>query len=287
MKSINTFRVGLIILAGMIPVICHSQQLDEVITNELASQGAKRFDIKWQGRVIGASQRGVMAVSDGVTTLTTREGSRIFILHDRKRFPPNEKSMFKGSDAQLKRAGMKLLMASGAKKEEIAEVRVLQQFTQLGESAPGSKRVKVFPAKKSHRTLMVTRKIEGIDVASSRLMLHLDNTGRPAFMELAWPDVAPDVLERAMRYRKMLAEKFEAPAMEGGEMESVRPVVLHSPAVGFYNDATAAIRVIYKPYAKQVGQKAVRYLDEEGRDVVLPRDVDLLKEEAVQRVDRR
>jgi hypothetical protein len=59
--------------------------------------------------------------------------------------------------------------------------------------------------------------------------------------------------------------------------------VLHSPAVGFYDDQTAAIRVIYRPTAKQVGQKAVRYVDERGEDVKLPRDVDRPREEPVKR----
>ena len=48
---------------------------------------------------------------------------------------------------------------------------------------------------------------------------------------------------------------------------------------------TAAIRVIYRPAATQVGQKAVRYVDEHGVDVTLPRDVDRVREGAVKRTD--
>jgi hypothetical protein len=64
-------------------------------------------------------------------------------------------------------------------------------------------------------------------------------------------------------------------------------VLLNSPAVGFYNDTAAAIRVIYRPTAKQVGQKAVRYLNERGEDVALPRDARLLREAPVTREDPR
>ncbi|HJV97214.1 MAG TPA: hypothetical protein VJ608_14305, partial [Albitalea sp.] len=136
---------------------------------------------------------------------------------------------------------------------------------------------------KSHRTLMITRRIADVDVVSSRLMLNVDGAGRVAFMELAWPDISREVLDRAERYRKMVESQYVAPRLEGAEVESVQPVVLHSPAVGFYNDATAAIRVIYRPTARQVGQKAVRYVDERGEDVTLPRDVDRLREEPIKR----
>jgi len=71
--------------------------------------------------------------------------------------------------------------------------------------------------------------------------------------------------------------------MEGARVEAVQPVILHSPAVGFYDDATAALRVIYMPDERQVGQKAVRYVDERGIDVTLPRDVDPPREAPVQR----
>jgi hypothetical protein len=86
---------------------------------------------------------------------------------------------------------------------------------------------------------------------------------------------------------KLAENKEVAPRLEGASVESVEAVVLHSPAVAFYNDATAAIRVIYRPNAKQVGQKAVRYIDERGEEVILPRDVDRLREEPLKRAEER
>lgn len=264
-----------------------AQQMDEKQVSDLAALGANNFGIKWEGRVVGAGERGVTAVTDGVTTLTTRAGGRIFIIHNRKEFPPSDQMAFKGSDAELTSIGMKLLQASGANKDEIADVKVLQQTTQSGETLPGGKEVKVLPPQRSHRTLMISRRVAGVDVVSSHLMLNLDSAGRVAFMELAWPDISREVLDRAVRYREMTATKYAAPLLEGADVEAVQPVVLHSPAVGFYDDATAAIRVIYRPNAKQVGQKPVRYVDERGEDVKLPRDVDRPREEPVRRGERK
>jgi hypothetical protein len=135
--------------------------------------------------------------------------------------------------------------------------------------------------------LLIGRRIEGVDVVSSRLMLNVDSSGRAAFMELAWPDISREVLDRAVRYRKLSESEYVARRLDGAEVESVQAVVLHSPAVGFYNDATAAIRVIYRPNANQSGQKAVRHIGERGEDVKLPRDVDRPREEAVKRTELR
>jgi hypothetical protein len=276
------------LLSGCVsPPTIDSRQLDDKQAKELAAIGANNFGIKWEGPLVGAGEHGVSAVTDGVTTLTTRPGNRIFIIHSRKEFPPSDKNSFTASDAELKSIGMKLLLAAGAREDEIAEVRVLQQFTQSGETQPGSKVAKLLPIQKSHRTLLISRRVKGIEVVSSRLMLNVDSGGRAAFMELAWPDISSEVLDRAARYMKLAENKEVAPRLEGASVESVEAVVLHSPAVAFYNDATAAIRVIYRPNAKQVGQKAVRYIDERGEEVILPRDVDRLREEPLKRAEER
>jgi hypothetical protein len=240
---------------------------------------AAAFGIVWEGRPVGATDRGVTALTDGTTTLTTRKGSRIFVLHDRKAYPPSDAAAFAGSDDDLRRIGRKLLAAAGADEKEIAEERILQQFTQLGESSPDRKQVRVLPPQPSHRTLLVTRQVQGVEVISSRMLLNVDRSGRAVFMELAWPDLAPEVVERALRLRTLRDAANLVPRMEGARVEAVQPVILHSPALGFYDDATAALRVIYQPDARQVGQKAVRFIDERGVDVTLPRDVDRPREE--------
>jgi hypothetical protein len=288
MKTLHFLGVSALVMAFVLPGCAtkpkpDERQLSERQVSELATLGTRDFGIKWEGHLVGAHERGVMAVTDGMTTLTTRAGNRIFIVHNRKEFPPTDETAFEGSDEDLKNIGMKLLLATGANKDEIAEARVLQQFTQSGETVPGSNEVKVSPPQLSFRTLMITRRIAGVDVVSSRLMLNADRNGGVAFMEMAWPDISREVLDRAMRYRELTANKFAAPPLEGAEVESVQPVVLHTPAIGFYNDATAAIRVIYSPHGEHVGQKAVLYVDENGKEVGLPRDVDRLREEPPRR----
>lgn len=270
------------VLSGCVSVR-DPRQLDEKQIQELAEMGSSSFGIQWNGKLVGARERGVMAVTDGVTTLTTRAGSRTFIVHDRKDFPPSDSNEFKGSDEELKNLGKRFLMASGAKPAEIADLRILQQLTQVGERIGGSGDVQVHEAQNSSRTLLIGRRIDGIDVLSSRLVLHANSAGRIAFMELNWPDLGSEVLERAARLREIAGRGYVAPPLKNAEVESVQPVLLHSPAVGFYNDTTAAIRVIYRPTGEEGGKKAVRYLNERGEDVALPRDLDVPREKPVTR----
>lgn len=282
---IKPMRIALIVVAAAgVLAGCATRPVAGRLDDEQAARlaaSAAAFGIVWEGRPVGAIDRGVMALTDGTTTLTTRNRSRVFILHDRKAFPPTDAAAFAGSDDELRRIGRKLLAAAGADEKEIAEERVLQQFTQMGETSPDRKQVRVLPPQPSHRTLLVTRQVQGVEVISSRMLLNVDRSGRPVFMELTWPDLAPEVVERALRLRSLRDTANAVPRMEGAQIEAVQPVILHSPAVGFYDDASAALRIIYQPDARQVGQKAVRFVDERGADVTLPRDVDPPREEAL------
>ena len=260
-----------------------AEPLSEKAVKELSGFGTKAFGIKWTGRLVGANERDVIAVSDGITTLTLRKGSRTYIIHNNKLTHAKDKLQFVGTDAELKRTGIRILKATGSDLRQIAEVKVLQQRTQAALVDPQSQQSKLQPVQRGKRSLMITRQIDGIPVLSSRMMLNLDRADQIAFMELSWPDLSPEVIDMAKRLRKAVSDRFEAPPMEGATVESIQASILHSPAVGFYNDATAAIRVIYRPNSQNVGQKPVRYVDEDGKDVSQPRDVEAPREELVKR----
>jgi hypothetical protein len=250
-------------------------------TARLRDMGAKVFGIRWTRTVRAARERGVVAVTDGTTTLTER-GARTFIIHDKKATAAGDGKAFAGSDDELKKRGIRILEAIGAKSSEVLEARVLQQMTQALYQEPG-REGKPQPARRGRRTLLVTRQVDGVRVLSSRLLLDLGANGRIVFMELTWPEISKETVETARRLQEVSKREFKPPAMEAATVESVQPVLLHSPAVGFFDDQVAALQVIYKPERPEVGKKPVRYIDAEGRDVKLPRQMEPLKEEPVQR----
>jgi hypothetical protein len=267
-----------------------AEPLSKRETARLREMGTKVFGIHWARTVHGAQERGVIVVTDGRTTLT-RRGARTFIIHekkatagehDKKATAAGDEKTFAGTDDELKRRGIRILEAIGAKSSDVLETRVLQQMTQAVYQEPG-REAKPEPARKGRRTLLVTRQVDGIRVPSSRLLLDLGANGRIVFMELTWPEISKETVETARRLQEVSRREYQPPAMEAATVESVQPVVLHSPAVGFFDDQVAALQVIYKPDRAEVGKKPVRYVDAEGRDVKLPRQMEALKDEPVQR----
>lgn len=242
----------------------------------LKTLGSKVFNIRWTGKVYGAEERGVRSISDGTTTLTAR-GTRTFIVHNKKAMAAH--SLFPGTDEALQQRGRRILAGIGAQASEIHEMQVLQQATQNAwRSSSGA--TKLGPVRKERRTLLVSRQIKELAIPSSRLLLNLDAKGNIAFLEVTWPDIAPATLETAQRLQAVAHNDFHAPSVDGAVVDRVQAVVLHSPAVAFYDDQLAALQVSYRAHSEKLGKKPVRYVDAEGRDLVLPRQIEALKESA-------
>jgi hypothetical protein len=282
MKLLATFLSGAIAL-GTLSTAHGAEALNADMTKRLQDLGTRTFLIQWKGRVAGAEERGVTAVSDGNTTLTVREKARAYIVHNKQATKAADPVGFRGSDGAMREIGLKLLSVASDDRNQIADVRVLQQYTQTGTHDPKRGTVKVDAPQKSRRTLLVTRAVDEIPVISSRMMLNLDRNGRIALMELSWPEIPAKVREEAQSLRASLQRDFTLPPMEGAVVESRDVVIVHSPAASFYDDVRPAIRVIYKPENPRMGKKPVRYVDSGGRDVELPRQFDPVKEERVTR----
>lgn len=285
MRLIAPILSGAMALSALVPCL-GAEALDANATRKLQALGAEAFAIKWRARVVGVSERGVTAVSDGVTTLTARPEFRAYIVHNRQATEGPAAVGFAGSDGALREAGLKFLRVADVDRGEIADTRILQQLLQTGLHDRKRDITKVYPAQQGRRTLLVTRKVDDIPVVSSHLSVDLDRAGRIALMELSWPAIPARVREEARELRAALGGDFKPPEMEGATVESRDVVILHSPAASFHDDILAAIRVIYRPERKDMGKKPVRYLDGAGRDVPLPRETDPTKEERLTRPAR-
>jgi hypothetical protein len=285
MRLIASFLSGALALSAALPCL-GAEALDAGATRKLQALGSEAFGIKWRARVVGVSERGVTAVSDGVTTLTARPEFRAYIVHNRQATEGPGAVAFAGSDGALREAGLKFLRVADVDRTEIGDARILQQQVQTGLHDRKRGITKLDAARKGRRTLLVTRKVDDIPVVSSRLSVDLARAGRIALMELSWPAIPARVREEARGLRAALGADFKAPAMEGATIESRDVVILHSPAASFHEDIVAAIRVIYRPERKDVGKKPVRYVDAAGRDVPLPRETDPANEERLTRTAR-
>lgn len=257
------------------------QPVDDKAAQDLKALGTNAFGIKWQGLTSSARKEDALAVSDGAITLTARKDARAYIVHDVRATEGGDPVGFQGDESVLRDRGLSMLANVGVDRQEINEVRILQQFTQSGFVDPDTRAVRLQPVERSRKTLLVTRQVDNVPVISSRLRLHLDRRGEIALLELSWPDVPSNVREDARNLQRVLGREFAAPPMEGALVEKKEVVIVHSPAASFYRDMRAAIRVIYKPETPGIGKKPVRYLDANGADVQLPRHVEYVKEDRV------
>ena len=155
--------------------------------------------------------------------------------------------------------------------DELAEEKILQEELREGKVDPKTKRIAMEPIHPGARWATASRVVEGVPVFSSRVMLRVGPGGRIDFLELHWPRIPPDVLAEAHRLSYKLKSGWKAPELEGVRVESTEVGIIHSPAVGFVMDFYPAIRVIYSHSEKDLGKKAVKYLDRNGNEIPSPR----------------
>jgi hypothetical protein len=200
-----------------------------------------------------------------------RERGGAYIIANRKAV--TDGGFFTGSDDELRRRGVDLLKGLGIDPKEVAEIKVLQQFIQRGLVNRQTRQMRAEPPRRDQRMLWATRAVNGIPVWSSRLLLTLDRQGRIAYFEMVWPRIDPKVLNDAQRLQR-IGTNFRAPEVANAKPEQVGAGILHSAAIGFFNDQTAAMRVIYRANRREIGKKPVYYLTAEGRPVAMPRNIE-------------
>lgn len=233
----------------------------------------KVFGIKWNGRVLAATDRGFEIMTDQVMTLSYRPTGNAYFVQNLK--ASLSQPGFDGPDETYIRRGKEILSRLGIEASEISGAKLLQQFIQAGYSDPNGKGSHLEPVKKDRRTLLVTRSIRGIPVWNSRLIMDLDREGQIASLEISWPQISSSVLENAAGLQKSARANFKPPQQKFAKPEAVEAGILHSPAASFLDEQVAAIRVIYRSDDARIGKKAVAYLDAAGRAVAMPRTMDI------------
>jgi hypothetical protein len=200
-----------------------------------------------------------------------RQDSRTYFIQDLRPAQEKEEKLFQGPDKDYRERLNEIFRVLKIPPAEISEPRVLTEQTQEGyvDRATGKlTREKPRPGK---RWLTAARKVEGVPVFSSRVVMTLSSDGRVGFMELHWPMIPADALRQAHQMQERIRGKWQAPRLQGAHVETVEAGILHSPAVSFVMDIRPVIRVTYAPNEKGLGKKAVRYVDINGRDVPPPR----------------
>ena len=112
-------------------------------------------------------------------------------------------------------------------------------------------------------------------VWSSYATLGLTSDGQVGRLEVHWPDLPEAVVEEGAFLQKLAGRRVEdCPRWPVRAPEAVEAGIIHSPAIAFFMDIAAALRVVYRGDDPRVGRKPTVYLDRHGGPVIRPRDID-------------
>jgi len=216
-----------------------------------------------------------------------RLDSRTYFVQDSEFGVGKRSGVFAGPDKEL------LLIAHGILRQldipaaEMGKVAVLQEKSQVAHLDPETKALTMEKVEAGTRYVRVSRQVEGLPIFSSHALIGVSRDKRIGFLEVHWPRIPTEVLLEAHRLAYKVKYGWRPAELKGAKVDSVEAGVVHSPALGFVMDIYPAIRVVYSPEEKQIGQKPVLYLDRDGKPVPIPREFYQSPEEAKEQRPRR
>jgi hypothetical protein len=167
----------------------------------------------------------------------------------------------------------------GIAQDEIARADVLHEFGQAVQIDPKSHQVIDTAPRRELRTLVhVERQAKEVPVWSSHLTFGLTARRELGFLELHWPDIPEAVMREARRMNEMVCGGWQAPEQMVAEVESVQAGIVHTPAIGYFFDVHAAIRVVYRSRDPNIGRKPMYHFDRHGVPVRLRSTSELIRE---------
>ena len=205
-------------------------------------------------------------------TFSSRRDSRTIFATDSRYGHLQKAGAWTGANRTAVAAGRRVLRAAKISAKEIAAIEVLSEMGQVAQRLAGDK-VRVHKPTVLRKLARARRAVAGIPVWSSHATVGLNAAGDIGFLELHWPELPSAVVEEAGVLQRLVKEGFKPPALDGARPESVEAGIVHSPAIGFFMDVVAAVRVVYRGHEPTVGRKATLYLDRHGEPVALPRDI--------------
>lgn len=167
----------------------------------------------------------------------------------------------------------------GIAPDEIARADVLREFGQAVQIDPKTHEVVDTTPRRELRTFVhVERRVKDVPVWSSHLTFGLTAQRDIGFLELHWPDIPEAVIREARRMTEMVCSRWRAPEQTVAEVESIEAGIVHTPAVGYFFDVHAAIRVIYRSLDQNIGRKPMYHFDRHGEPVRLRSTSELIRE---------
>jgi hypothetical protein len=222
------------------------------------------------------SEYNLVGIKSDSLLFSQRLDSRTYFVQDQEHGLLDAAGVFQGSERELIDAGEQILDSLGIPQDEVDTAVVLKEQLQGAAIDETGKVLYMEPIEEGAYHAWFTRKLDGIPVWDSRLMLSLTKTKSIGFMELHWPEIPDRIVREAHRLAYKIAQpSWQPPDYPGAEVQSVEAGIIHSPALGFFMDIYPVIRVIYRGRGEVAGTDPMVHLDRDGNRVPYPRQVEL------------
>lgn len=232
------------------------------------------------GFAMRRAEYGSAANVSGLRTKTlvfsARHDSRTHFATDTRYGALEKGGVWTGDDERVVAACRRVLRGAKVPAGEIAAVDVVREMGQVAERTRDGQ-VTVAEPRLLQKLARARRAIRKIPVWSSYARVGLTRKGEIGSVELHWPEVPAVMFREAERLQALIARGYRPREVPGAAPEAVEVGILHSPAVGFFMDVAAAVRVIYRPTDPTMGRKVTLFLDRHGEAITRPRDIDLAK----------
>jgi hypothetical protein len=240
---------------------------------------AEVFALHFDQEIPVQADRNVLSLTSTDVCFAQRLDCRTYFVQNKEHGHDQPNGIFQGRDEEQFTFSRALLQGLEISHEEIAKEEVLREFGQAAQVNPHTHEViKLEPARELRNFLHVTRQVKGLPVWSSHLKMGLTSGRKIGFLELHWPIIPETVTREAQRLAFKVSNKWNAPAKPAAKVESVEAGIVHTPAIGYFFDIHAAVRVIYKSLDPNIGRKPMYHLDRHGEPVLLRRTSELIKE---------
>jgi hypothetical protein len=223
-----------------------------------------------------AGAENISGIRAGNLTFSRRLDSRTIFASDDRYGYLGKLGAWIGPDKIALSRCRKVMRAAQVPAGEIARLGVLSEWGSVAQRM-SDQEFRVGDRTLLRKLVRAGRAVDGIPVWTSYVALGLTAKGEVGSLELHWPNLSPSLIKEAGVLAAMVKWGFETPQLAGASVESLEAGILHSPAIGFFMDLTAAIRVTYVGDNPAIGRKPTLYLNRHGEPVAMPRDIKVLE----------
>jgi hypothetical protein len=217
--------------------------------------------------------KNVSGVRGGGLAFSTRSDSLTVFARDEAYGSTREAGSYTGPDRLLVSRLRGTLRAAGVPLKEVASIAIQDEFGREAERIADG-RLRLEDTRLLTRVAVARRALERIPVWSSTATLGLTKRRTIGELQIHWPEVPKVLLREAQLLSEFVAEGWQPPAQKGAWPESLEAGLVHSPAIGFFLDMYACIRVVYMAEDESMRRKLVMHFDRHGDAIPILRSIE-------------